>query len=136
MTEPITKEERETCVENANDLRAGVGKLYGDLDSFMRGQYASEILSYEAALAAAEARIEKLEGALNERDLFINPHLMEQAADEIECGASCENIRREYDTNVAWCRKSEKGEYCPNDLADTLRAVAKAARAALGETDD
>lgn len=32
-------------------------------------------LTYEAALTASEARVKELEDALDERDLFINPHL-------------------------------------------------------------
>lgn len=85
----------------------------------------------DAYEVASEAEVERLKAALNERDLFINPHLMEQAADEIDCGGFCENIWWESDTNASGCRKSEKGEYCPNDVAETLRAVAKVARAAL-----
>lgn len=35
------------------------------------------------------------------------------------------------DGDAAGCGLSEKGGYCPNDVAETLRAVAKVARAAL-----
>lgn len=49
----------------------------------------------------------------------------------IDCGGSCENIWWESDTNASGCRKSENGDYCPNDVAETLRDVAKVARAAL-----
>lgn len=76
---------------------------------------------------------EELIAALNERDLFINPDLLDQAADEIDCCPGCENVWREYDTNASGCRKSEYGEYCPNDVAETLRALAKVARAALSK---
>jgi len=69
--------------------------------------------------------------ALNERDLFVNPNLLERAADEIDCGSGCENIWREPDVNFSMCKSADRGNYCPNDLAATLRAVAKIARAAI-----
>jgi len=65
--------------------------------------------------------------ALNERDFFINPPLLRQAADEIDCDGSCEHIWHEGDTNASGCKRSENGEYCPNDVAETLRALAKVA---------
>jgi hypothetical protein len=72
--------------------------------------------------------IEELEVALNTRDLFINPDLLEYAADEIDCGCECDTYWREFDTNASGCKASEKGEYCQNDLAETLRELAKLAR--------
>lgn len=66
---------------------------------------------------------QELIAALNERDLFINPHLMEQAADEIDCCPSCDFVWS------SQCIKSDRGDYCPNDVAETLRALAKVARA-------
>lgn len=86
---------------------------------------------------AAGARTDQLEtiiAALNERDLFSNPDILDRAAEEIDCGAECECIIREYDTGSAMCLKSDNGDYCPNDLAETLRAIAKVARAALAKT--
>lgn len=69
--------------------------------------------------------------ALNERDLFINPDALDQAANEIDCGAltdGCDYCWHEWDTNAGGCWKSERGDYCPNDVAETLRALAKVAR--------
>ena len=66
--------------------------------------------------------------ALHERGLFDAPELLEHAADEIDCGRECESIWWESDTNASGCHTSERGEYCPNDLAETLRALAKASR--------
>lgn len=86
------------------------------------------IFRIEKAIALIEAERTKyaeLESALNERDLFINPHLLEQAADEIDCDGSCDYVR--HGTGI--CVKADRGEYCPNDVAETLRAVAKFARA-------
>lgn len=76
------------------------------------------------ALAASEARERTLREALDCRDLFSNPKLMRHIADEIDCGFHCENCWREWDTNAAGCYASEAGKYCPNDLAETLRALA------------
>ena len=66
--------------------------------------------------------------ALNERDLFINPDCMEVAADEIDCCPGCESSWSEWDTGASGCKKSELGQYCPNDLAETLRSLAKVSR--------
>lgn len=75
---------------------------------------------------------EQLEDALNICDLFINPDLLEYAANEIDCcpGMSngCEHSWHEFDTNASGCKREERGEYCPFALAETLRAVAKVAR--------
>ena len=89
--------------------------------------------SFDARLRQLEAENERLKNALNERNLFANPDIMEQWANEIDCCPSCESCSTEYDTNFTMCHKSDRGEYCPNDLAETLRAVAKVARAALKE---
>jgi len=74
-----------------------------------------------------DAQHTALINALNERDLFINPQSLMQAADEIDCGGSCDHLWHEYDTNASGCKRSENGEYCPNDIAETLRALAKVA---------
>lgn len=73
--------------------------------------------------------------ALDTRDLFSNPDLLDQAAEEIDCDGMCENIWREGDTNASGCYAAEKGEYCPNDVAETLREVAKVARSALDKLE-
>lgn len=85
-----------------------------------------------ARIEALKARVAELEGALNERDLFINPEALEEAANEIDCGPDCECIYREHDVNFSMCLKSDKGEYCPNDVAETLRALAKVSPSHLG----
>lgn len=92
---------------------------------------AKRVLSRRSPSPSAEGMRWALENALNERDLFINPHVMEKWADEIDCCPGCENVWWESDTNASGCHKSENADYCPNDLAETLRAVAKVARAAL-----
>ena len=84
-----------------------------------------------AAAINNEARLTELEAALNERCLFINPHLLEQAAGEIDCCPGCESVSTDYSVNCSECSKSDNGEYCPNDVAETLRALAKVARTAL-----
>lgn len=127
MTDPITKEDRAKFIEYARVIHSNPRMTPVGVEMF------NKALAYETALQAAEARIAKLEGALDERGLFSNPAFMVEIADEIDCGASCENIWWESDTNASGCHLSEKGDYCPNDLAETLRAVAKVARAALGE---
>jgi hypothetical protein len=71
---------------------------------------------------------DSLLSALNERDLFNNPDLLEEHAEEIDCSDDCENFIRECDVNTGNCRISERGGYCPNDLAETLRALAALAR--------
>jgi hypothetical protein len=68
--------------------------------------------------------------ALNCRSLFANPDAMRTAADEIDCCGGpmrCETAWHEWDTNASGCRASERGEYCPNDVAETLRALANVA---------
>lgn len=80
-----------------------------------------------AMLAAAPAvgggvRVRELDHALNVRNLFINPDVMELAADEIDCGPECDHA---VETE---CRRSRDG-WCPNDVAETLRELAKEARA-------
>lgn len=83
------------------------------------------------------AEVARLKEALDVRELFINPHLLEKYADEVDCCPGCDRESTDFDTGCSMCRASERGDYCPNNLAETLRAVAKVARQALtGETDD
>lgn len=73
-------------------------------------------------------RLQAIEQALNARSLFANPDFLDEIADELDCGGMCDQITREWDTGAAWCNRSEKGGYCPNDLAETLREIAKVGR--------
>ena len=84
-----------------------------------------------AGARTADEQLDALKSALDERGLFSNPDDLDRAADKIDCGEECQCVTRDWDTGAAWCRKSDDGEYCPNDVAETLRAVAKVARAAL-----
>lgn len=74
------------------------------------------------------AAIPDLSAALYERDMFLNPDALEEAADEIDCCSGCDHVWHESDTNASGCYASERGEYCPNDVAETLRALARVAR--------
>lgn len=85
----------------------------------------------KALSGQAQPSSDRLREALDERDLFSNPDMLDQAANEIDCGDFCDCIYREDDVNFSMCVKSDRGEYCPNDVAETLRAVAKVARKAL-----
>jgi hypothetical protein len=76
----------------------------------------------------AEAKLQMLRGALDTRDLFINPDSLNRAADEIDCDRECESGWYEYDTGAGGCHKSDRGEYCRNDVAETLRAIAVVSR--------
>lgn len=143
MTPPITREEREA--EPWYDLEGALVDLEaGRNDAVCHRtveRACKRLYAYEIALKAAEEEIERLQGAsalegrlitaLDERNMFINPDMFDQAADEIDCGGSCEKIWWEGDTGASGCSASDKGEYCPNDVAETLRAVGKVARAAL-----
>jgi hypothetical protein len=71
---------------------------------------------------------ESLLAALNERDLFNNPDLLEIAAREIDCNTGCLFRSDEPDTNVAHCNAWKEGSYCSNDVSETLRALAALAR--------
>lgn len=93
---------------------------FDDASLLAFGEQLSERFNANGALVAA----------LNERDLFSNPDVLDKWANEIDCCPGCENVWWESDTNASGCHKSERAEYCPNDLAETLRAVAKVARAA------
>ncbi len=82
-----------------------------------------EILNrHEEGLAIIEA--------LDERGMWSNPETFKEAADEIDCDRSCDWLTYESDTNFSMCRKSERGEYCPNDIAETLRAMFNCAASA------
>lgn len=124
----ITKEERALAIDRLRDA-AKNNKLFSDRRAFQL--LWKDVGVALAALAAVEKERDELREALNERNLFSNPDFIEEIADEIDCERSCENIWWESDTNASGCRVSERGDYCPNDLAETLRAVAKVARAAL-----
>ena len=106
-----------------------------DLDRWIRRHNDVRDERDEARRLAAEngKQIAALREALNERDLFINPDVLDKSADEIDCGSACTFVWRENDTNASGCSRSEAGEYCPNDVAETLRAVAKVARADLAK---
>ena len=78
---------------------------------------------------------EALVEALNERDMFLNYDLLEKAADEIDCCPGCDQVFHESDTNFSMCVRADEGGYCPNDVAETLRAVARFA-AALDQTKE
>jgi hypothetical protein len=71
--------------------------------------------------------------ALDERGMWSNPETLKTAADEIDCDHSCDWMTHEYDTNFSMCRKSERGEYCPNDVAEALRGMFNCATLALAE---
>lgn len=99
------------------------------------------IAAYEATLGIGEGGENvvvptALMQALDERDLFLNPELLDQAAGAIDCDGLCEHAWREYDTNAAGCHAAERGDYCPNDVAETLRALAKVSRAMLAAEED
>lgn len=81
---------------------------------------------YARGLADGRAIASSVMRALNERDMLLNPSTLRRAADEIDCDHSCESMWHEYDTNASGCRRSERGDYCPGDLAATLRAFADA----------
>lgn len=70
----------------------------------------------------------KLVSALDAHAMWINPHSFKEAADEVDCGG-CNDMCR-WASRDGPCRKSEAGEYCGNDLAETLRAVGVVALAA------
>ncbi|MBX3488567.1 hypothetical protein [Parvibaculum sp.] len=72
----------------------------------------------------AERELERLRSALNTRDLLANPAALLAAANEIDCGRNCERGWNGINTNASGCRKSEYGDYCANDVAETLRAIA------------
>jgi hypothetical protein len=79
-----------------------------------------------------------LEAALNIRNLYCNPDLLDQAAEEIDCGGiygGCIWCKVEDQTNVNSCKQSDGGEYCPNDVAETLREVARVSRRPATEAD-
>lgn len=82
-----------------------------------------------AVEAEQEARpdLKAIMQALDEREMFLNPDTLDRAADEIDCGL-CENAWTDWDTNASGCRVSERGDYCPNDVAATLRALAEVSR--------
>jgi hypothetical protein len=81
------------------------------------------------AVQAAIAKFnEALIAALNTRDMWINPDMFNKAAEEIDCSATCRYIWRDPDTGSSGCRASESGEFCWDDLAETLREIAKVAR--------
>lgn len=104
------------------DYVLSLGARGDDLDDCMNNE------TLRGMFSALSAQDKALREAVNERDLFINPDLLDQAADEIDCCPHCDCITREWDTNHTMCVKADKGEYCPNDLAETLRAIAKVAR--------
>lgn len=103
--------------------------------SIERHELLREISELKTKLATSEKREAELLRALDEREMFLNPRALEEAADEIDCCPGCDWEWREWDTNASGCRKSERGEYCRNDVAGTLRAVARVSRsrAALKE---
>ena len=131
----ITREERKNFLSWC-DIRLTSGNVSHEY-------YRKAVHFYEAVLTAAEKEImnlrrerDGLREALDERGLFSNPDFMDEIANEIDCCPGCENVWWESDTNASGCGLSEKGGYCPNDLAETLRAVAKVARAALSKKDN
>ena len=129
--------------ETIFNLRAEVERLTGERDaaheeipllSLKVFNAEAERDSQQRLAIAAIARAEKLEAALNVRDMGINPNSLILAADEIDCCPDCDCVTYDASVNHSACRKSDKGDYCPNDVAETLRAVAKAC-ASLTEGD-
>lgn len=113
------------------NTRAATADLQAHADFQQRvGRWMLKCFTPEIAADVAE-----LVKALNERDLFINPDLLDRAANEIDCGHPCAHIYEEGDVNYSMCVKSDRGDYCPNDVAETLRALAKVARK-HGGTDE
>lgn len=101
----------------------------------MRGPWLSRL--DDAALIEASRRLsaehvqhdaQKLIGALDAHAMWINPQSFNEAAGEVDCGGCRDGCR--WASRDGPCRKSEAGEYCYNDLAETLRAVGVVALAA------
>ena len=63
-------------------------------------------------------------------DLFLNPDLLEEQANEVDCDGArgCEWAYSEIGTNVCGCSKRESGEPCSNALAEMLRNLAALSR--------
>jgi len=70
----------------------------------------------------AFSQLKRVFEALDCRCLLSNPLFMKQLADHLDCGGSCENLSRDYDTGKAECHAG----FCPNDVAETLRSLAEA----------
>lgn len=100
----------------ARNIIVGVERLMQECD---------RLAAEGAALRAENTRLRE---ALDERDMFLNPQMLDKAADAIDCCPGCDKVSWESDTNYSECRASERGDYCPNDVAETLRALAKASR--------
>lgn len=71
--------------------------------------------------------------ALDEHGMWSNPDMFDQAAREIDCGAGCEHVWHESDTNAGGCHKADRGEFCPWEVAETLRGLERLARMEKGE---
>lgn len=97
----------------------------GYLEEAKRHEQTAALLRAPVAVTVDE--LAELKEALDSRCLYCNPQILRAIADEIDCDGQCEFIWREWDTNAGGCHKSERGDYCPNDLAETLRAVARVA---------
>jgi hypothetical protein len=133
-------EKLEPIIAQIKDRRANLGA--GDhLASFYLSDLETVVAAYEAAKEVSDQCSQssiagRLMAAVDERDMFLNPESLEQAADEIDCCPDCDHTWHEYDTNAGGCHASEKGDYCPNDVAETLRAIAKVAHEARAALDD
>jgi hypothetical protein len=123
---PINKEVAELEAELDAARKAGSGAL---------DEFAAYGVEQKDRANKAEADNARLREALDVRDMLSNPDTLDVAADEIDCCPGCDCTWHEYDTNAGGCRTSERGGYCPNDLAETLRAIAKAAREALANSE-
>lgn len=58
----------------------------------------------------------------------VSPELLDQVADEIDCGGTCDTAWREWDTNATGCTKSDTSDGCAFEKAANLRDFAKALR--------
>ena len=135
MTAPaMTPEERARAFRKLHLLNVALGAGGGTESPLKEACDLAEAAMADAIRAAVDEEreagssdLKTIMQALDERDMFLNPDTLDRAADEIDCSL-CEYAWTEWDTNASGCSASERGDYCPNDVAETLRALAKVSR--------
>jgi hypothetical protein len=74
-----------------------------------------------SATAYSREQLAKLAYVTFYSPILCGPQNIKMVVDEIDCCPGCDHV-----SNGGTCSVSERGDYCPNDLAETLRQISAA----------
>lgn len=121
LTEIANRDEAKTVTVRADDLRAVLAALapveavpVADVERAVDAVGGS-------ATAYSREQLAKLAYVAFYSPVLCAPQNIAAFVEEIDCCPGCDHV-----SNGGTCSRSERGDYCPNDLAETLRQISAA----------